>query len=229
MHDNIGDLLDHTWVTLEGGALRASSSRSPSVSGSGSSSTSRRSLRRALYPLLIASQSIPTVVLAPVLRAGPRASASGRSSRSSRSSASSRSSSARSTGSQRRPRVHPHDADPRRDPDGDLPARRVPVGAAADLHRHARRRHLRRDRSGVRRVGRLRVRARLADAPGEGPPRHPLVFADIALRHGDGARALRLVSLVERLTIPWARRQEAPSTSGSGLARLCARRKGDRP
>lgn len=65
MRDNIGDLADHTLVTLgetlAGFAIAVAVGLSLGILLHLSAIT-----RRALYPILIASQSVPTVVLAPV-------------------------------------------------------------------------------------------------------------------------------------------------------------------
>ena len=64
--DNAGDLASDTWVTLREviyGFLIAVAAGL----GIGTALHLSRVLRRAVYPILIASQSIPTVVLAPVL------------------------------------------------------------------------------------------------------------------------------------------------------------------
>jgi putative hydroxymethylpyrimidine transport system permease protein len=65
MRDNIGDLADHTWVTLSevGAGFAISVAAGLSV---GVLLHISATIRRALYPILIASQSVPTIVLAPV-------------------------------------------------------------------------------------------------------------------------------------------------------------------
>jgi putative hydroxymethylpyrimidine transport system permease protein len=65
MRDNIGDLADHTLVTLTevivGFAIAVAVGLGLGILLHLSTTT-----RRALYPILIASQSVPTVVLAPI-------------------------------------------------------------------------------------------------------------------------------------------------------------------
>ena len=60
-------LAENAWVTLQGGACSASRSRSSPASASRSCCTSPPPLRRAFYPLLVASQTIPIIVIAPIL------------------------------------------------------------------------------------------------------------------------------------------------------------------
>jgi putative hydroxymethylpyrimidine transport system permease protein len=65
MRDNIGDLAHHTWVTLS--EVIAGFAIALAVGlGLGILLHVSTVARRALYPILIASQSVPTVVLAPV-------------------------------------------------------------------------------------------------------------------------------------------------------------------
>ncbi len=202
---------DHTWVTLSeviaglrhrgGRRARARHPAAPLARWCGG----------PLYPILIASPEHADRRARAGASCSCSGSASGRSSPSSRSSASSRSSSARSTDSRSVDREYVRmmltlDASRM----VDLPARRVPVGAAADLHRDAHRRHLCGDRRRVRRVGRLRDRAsagRCSRPRADSTPRSssPTIVFVTAM-----ALALFvLVCLVERLTIPWARQQEA--------------------
>jgi putative hydroxymethylpyrimidine transport system permease protein len=65
MRNEIGDLADHTWVTLSEVLAGFSISVAAGL-GLGMLLHISATLRRALYPLLIASQSVPTLVLAPV-------------------------------------------------------------------------------------------------------------------------------------------------------------------
>jgi putative hydroxymethylpyrimidine transport system permease protein len=65
IRDNIGDLADHTWVTL--GEVLAGFAIAVAVGlGLGVLLHLSTRTRRAVYPILIASQSVPTIVLAPV-------------------------------------------------------------------------------------------------------------------------------------------------------------------
>ena len=129
-------------------------------------------LRRALLPILVLSQTVPDGRA----RAGPRDPARLRD--------------RAETGRGRdrlllpdrrqrgrraalnRSRTRADDAHAARRPVRDLPPRRVPRCAARDLLRRADRSHLRRGRSGLRRVGGLFVRARLRHAPGPTCARH---------------------------------------------------------
>ena len=102
----------------------------------------------------------------------------------------------------------------------DLPPRRAAVGAAVDLHRHAGGGLLRRRRRALRRVRRRRLRPRQRHARGHRPVRRA------ARRRGGGraggARARccsGAVTLVERLTIPWARRVEVRREPFAGESR----------
>jgi putative hydroxymethylpyrimidine transport system permease protein len=65
MRDNIGELSDHTWVTLSEVAAGFAISLGAGL-GIGILLHVSATVRRALYPILIASQSVPTIVLAPV-------------------------------------------------------------------------------------------------------------------------------------------------------------------
>jgi putative hydroxymethylpyrimidine transport system permease protein len=65
MRDNIGELTDHTWVTLSEVAAGFAISLGAGL-GIGILLHVSATVRRALYPILIASQSVPTIVLAPV-------------------------------------------------------------------------------------------------------------------------------------------------------------------
>jgi putative hydroxymethylpyrimidine transport system permease protein len=65
MRNEIGDLTDHTWVTLSEVAAGFSIAVATGL-GLGILLHVSATLRRGLYPLLIASQSVPTIVLAPV-------------------------------------------------------------------------------------------------------------------------------------------------------------------
>lgn len=64
--DNFGELMSNTWVTLEEVLLGFAIAIAAGL-GIGIALHLSTTLRRALYPILIASQSVPTVVLAPVL------------------------------------------------------------------------------------------------------------------------------------------------------------------
>lgn len=64
--DNFGELMSDTWVTLKEVLLGFAIAIVAGL-GVGIALHLWATLRRALYPILIASQSVPTVVLAPVL------------------------------------------------------------------------------------------------------------------------------------------------------------------
>ena len=66
LRDDAGLLASHTWVTLREVIFGFAIALAAGL-GIGIALHVSATLRRALYPLLIASQSIPTVVLAPVL------------------------------------------------------------------------------------------------------------------------------------------------------------------
>ena len=191
IQENSGDLLGHAGVTLQGDPRRLPLRRRRSAWRSGSCCTSRRWPSASLYPLLIASQSIPTVVLAPVF--------------------------VLVLGFGLWPKVAVvtlfcffpivvGTIDGLSSVDREyirmmltLDATRMGIfrrvefpSALPQIFTGTRvARDLRCDRSGLRRMGRLGVRPGMADAPGEGSARHAARLRRHRLHHRDGAGALR--------------------------------------
>ena len=185
-------LADNAWVTAAGGACSASRSRSSSASAFAVALHLSDALRRAFYPLLVASQTVPVIVDRAdprrLVRLRDRAEAGDHRARS----ASSRSPSTRSTACARSTREQPRmmrtlDAGRAQI----LRRLELPSALPVPVQRRQDRRRGRGDRRRLRRVVGLRRGPRPPDPgrPGPAPDRARVRGGRRAL--GDGDRAVR--------------------------------------